>query len=78
MPCCVGCSRAELGHELCALCESWYTTVVGVLAPDTSNQNSRPYHGFKKSQLCTLNFFYLARNLNIIRRQIKFYFKLFL
>ena len=25
---CVGCSRAELGHELCALCESWYTTVV--------------------------------------------------
>jgi hypothetical protein len=26
MPCCVGCSRVELGHELCALCESWYTT----------------------------------------------------
>ena len=26
MPDCVGCSRAELGHELCALCESWYTT----------------------------------------------------
>ena len=25
MPGCVGCSRAELGHELCALCESWYT-----------------------------------------------------
>ena len=22
---CVGCSRAELGHELSALCESWYT-----------------------------------------------------
>ena len=28
MPGCVGCSRAELGHELCALCESWYTTAV--------------------------------------------------
>ena len=26
VPGCVGCSRAELGHELCALCESWYTT----------------------------------------------------
>ena len=26
MPACVGCSRAELGHELCALCESWYTS----------------------------------------------------
>jgi len=26
MPGCVGCSRAELGHELCALCESWYTS----------------------------------------------------
>ena len=25
MPGCVGCSDAELGHELCALCESWYT-----------------------------------------------------
>ena len=25
MPGCVGCSYAELGHELCALCESWYT-----------------------------------------------------
>ena len=25
MPGCVGCSRAELGHELCALCGSWYT-----------------------------------------------------
>jgi len=25
MPGCAGCSRAELGHELCALCESWYT-----------------------------------------------------
>jgi hypothetical protein len=25
MPCCVGRSRVELGHELCALCESWYT-----------------------------------------------------
>ena len=25
MPGCVGCSRAELGHELCALCEGWYT-----------------------------------------------------
>ena len=25
MPGCVGCSRAELGHELCALYESWYT-----------------------------------------------------
>ena len=23
MPGCDGCSRAELGHELCALCESW-------------------------------------------------------
>jgi hypothetical protein len=21
MPCCVGCSRVELGHELCALCD---------------------------------------------------------
>jgi len=28
MPGCVGCSRAELGHELCALCESWYKTAV--------------------------------------------------
>ena len=27
MPGCAGSSRAELGHELCALCESWYTTV---------------------------------------------------
>ena len=26
MPGCVGSSRAELGHELCALCESWYAT----------------------------------------------------
>jgi len=26
VPCCVGCSRVELGHELCALCESWYMT----------------------------------------------------
>jgi hypothetical protein len=25
MPGCVGCSPAELGHELCALCEIWYT-----------------------------------------------------
>ena len=25
MPGCVACSRAELGHELCALRESWYT-----------------------------------------------------
>ena len=25
MPGCVGCSRAGLEHELCALCESWYT-----------------------------------------------------
>jgi hypothetical protein len=23
MSCCVGGSRAELGHELCALCGSW-------------------------------------------------------
>ena len=30
MPCCVGCSRVELGHELCALCESWYTTAHSV------------------------------------------------
>jgi len=27
MPGCVGCSRADLGHELCALCESWYPTL---------------------------------------------------
>jgi hypothetical protein len=26
IPCCVGCSRVELGHELCALCKGWYTT----------------------------------------------------
>jgi hypothetical protein len=26
IPRCVGCSSAELGCELCALCESWYTT----------------------------------------------------
>ena len=26
IPSCIGCSRAELGHELCALCEGWYTT----------------------------------------------------
>ena len=38
MPGCVGCSRAELGHELCTLCERWYTAVyhlsfrVGTLA----------------------------------------------
>ena len=25
MPGCAGCSRAELGRDLCALCESWYT-----------------------------------------------------
>ena len=24
---CVGCSRAELGHELCALCEGVYTNL---------------------------------------------------
>ena len=33
MPCCVGCSRVELGHELCALCESWYTNFVKVGIP---------------------------------------------
>ena len=32
MPGCVGCSRAELGHELCALCESWYTTQLSQLS----------------------------------------------
>ena len=25
VPCCVGCSRVDLGHELCALFERWYT-----------------------------------------------------
>ena len=28
MPCCVGCSRVDLGHELCALFGRWYTTVL--------------------------------------------------
>ena len=28
MPVCVACSRAELGNELCALCEGWYTKPV--------------------------------------------------
>jgi len=26
MPCCVGCSRVDLGQELCALFERWYAT----------------------------------------------------
>ena len=26
MPCCVGCSRVDLGHELCAPFVRWYTT----------------------------------------------------
>jgi hypothetical protein len=32
-PCCVGCSREELGHELCALCESWY--MMRIMMPET-------------------------------------------
>jgi len=27
MPGCVGCSRVELGHELCALFERWYKVI---------------------------------------------------
>ena len=40
MPGCVGCSHAELEHELCALCESWYTnfhTVHTARVPFTSS-----------------------------------------
>ena len=37
---CAGCSRAELGHELCAMCESWYTTesvllMMGIMMTET-------------------------------------------
>ena len=31
MPGCVAAVVQSLGHELCALCESWYTTNKGVL-----------------------------------------------
>jgi hypothetical protein len=44
MPFCVGCSRAELGHELCALCESWYTNTQFsyiVCSPDDGHNDAR-------------------------------------
>ena len=50
MPGCVGCSRAGLGHELCALCESWYTNttrhtphadVYIVCSPDDGRNDAR-------------------------------------
>ena len=43
MPCCVGCSRVELGHELCALCESCYTQFFFgiVCSPDDEHNDAR-------------------------------------
>ena len=41
---CVGCSRVELGHELCALCEGWYTpnaVVYIVCSPDNGHNDAR-------------------------------------
>jgi hypothetical protein len=43
MPGCVGCSHAELGYELCALCESWYTSHISTFTQCTQLM----------SQLCT-------------------------
>ena len=40
MPGCVGSSRAELGHEQSALCESWYTNFHTVhTAANTTRRN---------------------------------------
>ena len=43
MPGCVGCSRVELGHELCALCESTFTHAVVyiVCSPDDGHNDAR-------------------------------------
>jgi hypothetical protein len=52
MPGCVGCSSAELRHELCALCESWYNNfhttrhtphavVYIVCSPDDGHKDAR-------------------------------------
>ena len=50
MPGCVGCSRAELGHELCALCETSCvhcvkvgipTVVYIVCSPDDGHNDAR-------------------------------------
>jgi len=52
VPGCVGCSRAGLGHELCALCESWCTNfhtsrhtphavVYVVCSPDSGHNDAR-------------------------------------
>ena len=37
---CVGCSHAELGHELCALCESWYKTQICTTVANTTRHIS--------------------------------------
>ena len=41
MPCCVGCSRVDLGHELCALCERWYTIIQTVHTAATAATTTR-------------------------------------